>query len=191
MEAWYAPLKERILARLEAGESVLLGIDGPCAAGKTTLAGLLQAEFSCTVLHMDDFFLPPERKTKARLEMPGGNVDWERFYEEVLQRLSRGARQVTYRPYSCQSGALLPPVTAVQTPLTVVEGSYSLHPELRPCYGLTCMLRVSPEVQLDRLRRRDPALLDLFVQQWIPLEERYFSAFDLYRQCDLCLESKE
>ena len=45
---------------LEGEGPVIVAIDGPCAAGKTTLAGKLQAAYDCNLFHMDDFFLRPE-----------------------------------------------------------------------------------------------------------------------------------
>ena len=38
---------------------------------------------------MDDFFLRPEQRTKMRLAEIGGNVDYERFYREVLIPLKK------------------------------------------------------------------------------------------------------
>ena len=53
---------------------LLITIDGPCASGKTTLAGKLSAALSCDVLHTDDFVVPHARKTAERLSVPGGTV---------------------------------------------------------------------------------------------------------------------
>ena len=72
------------------GGRVLAALDGPCASGKTTLAGQAARQLGCPLVHMDDFFLPPARKTPARLAQPGGNVDWERVRDQVLAPLSRG-----------------------------------------------------------------------------------------------------
>ena len=78
------PLFARI-DRLTAERSrVLVAIEGGSASGKTTLGELLQNVYGCPVFHMDDFFLRPEQRTEARFTQPGGNVDRERFLEEVL-----------------------------------------------------------------------------------------------------------
>lgn len=83
----------------------LTAMDGPCATGKSTLGARLARLYSCPLFHMDDFFLPPERKTPERLAQPGGNVDYERFFAQVLSPLSRG-EPVLYQPYRCHSGTL-------------------------------------------------------------------------------------
>ena len=43
---------------------LILAIEGMCASGKTTLANTFIDKY--TVIHIDDFFLPPEKKTKER-----------------------------------------------------------------------------------------------------------------------------
>lgn len=88
----------------------LIAIDGRCAAGKTTLASLLQNEIGCTVFHMDDFFLRPEQRTPERLSTPGGNVDDERFLSEVLLPLKSGAEWIAFRAFDCSSMRLKPSV---------------------------------------------------------------------------------
>ena len=41
-------------------QRAVMAIDGRCAAGKTTLAHRLAANYAGAVIHMDDFFLPAE-----------------------------------------------------------------------------------------------------------------------------------
>ena len=91
-------------------DRVIVALDGFCTAGKTTLAARLSETYDCHVIHMDDFFLRPEQRTPQRLAEPGGNVDYERFSEEILIPLKEG-RPVTYRPYDCSAQALAQPVT--------------------------------------------------------------------------------
>lgn len=66
---------------------LILGIDGMCGAGKTSLAAFLSERYSCSVVHADDFFLPPELRTAERLSEPGGNIHYERLMEEVIRPL--------------------------------------------------------------------------------------------------------
>lgn len=79
-----------------------------------------------------------------------------------------------------------------QTPLTVVEGAYSLHPALAEAYDLTVFLRISPELQRERLLKRNgPDGAERFLSVWVPLENAYFAALDPARRCDLILEVTE
>lgn len=175
---------------LQQKGSAIIAIDGRCAAGKTTLARQLGEQFSCNVLHMDDFFLRPEQRTEARLQQAGGNVDHERFLSEVLLPLKAGA-PFAYRPYDCHTQSLQPPVEVTPTPLTIVEGSYSCHEALWEHYDLRIFLDVEKEVQLRRiLVRNGEEGAARFTALWIPLEEAYFSARDLRNRCELYLQGE-
>lgn len=181
-------LLQAIDERLPRLERLLLAIDGGSASGKTTLAALLAQRYGCPVFHMDDFFLRPEQRTPQRLAEPGGNVDRERFFSEVLQPLRQGG-PASYRRYDCQTGQLLPPVLRQAGQLNVIEGAYSMHPELSALYDLSVFLAVSPETQRRRILQREPAFKQqLFFQKWIPMENRYFQAFSIPERCDLCIE---
>ena len=100
----YDRLLTVIRALLDRQTRVIAAIDGRCGAGKSTLAAQLQAQLSCRVFHMDDFFLRPEQRTAARLAQPGENVDHERFLSEVLQPALRG-EAVVYRAGDGPGGA--------------------------------------------------------------------------------------
>lgn len=181
-------LLQAIDERLPRQERLLLAIDGGSASGKTMLAALLAQRYGCPVFHMDDFFLRPEQRTPQRLAEPGGNVDRERFFSEVLQPLRQG-RPLTYRRYDCQTGQFLPPVLRQAGQLNVIEGAYSMHPELSALYDLSVFLAVSPETQRRRILQREPAFKQqLFFQKWIPMENRYFQAFSIPERCDLRIE---
>lgn len=176
---------ERTNALLARQNRVLVAIDGRCGAGKTTLAAALQAELACPVIPMDAFFLRPEQRTSARLAEPGGNVDRERFYREVLLPLREG-NPFSYRPFDCRAGALEEPVWVPSGPVTLVEGSYSCHPLLRGAYDLRVFLSVEKTEQLARIRRRNgEACARRFADTWIPLEERYFAMTKTAECCEL------
>jgi len=181
----FLPVFETVDRLMAGGKPVVCAIDGYCASGKTTLAELMESVYDCSVFHMDDFFLPPDMKTAERLKIPGGNVHWERFREEVALPLSKGDR-VTFRRYDCGTGTLLPKKTVLPEKLSVVEGSYALHPELRGFYTLRIMLKLPYADRVERIRRRNgEELLKRFVKEWIPLENRYFEAFGVEKCCDI------
>ena len=167
-----------------------IAIDGRCASGKTTLAALLQKETDAVVFHMDDFFLRPDQRTKERLMQPGGNVDYERFTQEVLRPLERGGT-FSWRPFSCKEMALSDPVSVTPGRLVIVEGSYSCHPALWDFYDLRVFLSVDPKEQLARIRKRngEEALVN-FKNRWIPLEEQYFKAYRIRERCELAFEMR-
>ena len=167
------------LRPLWSRDHLLVGIDGCCGSGKTTLARTLAGLLSAPVVHMDDFYTPHARKTPERLSRPGGNADTERFLEEVLTPYIK-THHTVYRPYDCFRDCLSDPVELPDSHLVIIEGSYCLHPSLGQPYDLRFFLRIPPEAQQERILRRNGAeKLKVFLNRWIPLEEAYFSAFSL------------
>lgn len=163
---------------------LLIAIDGRCASGKTTLAATLQRRLGCCVIHMDDFFLRPEQRTRQRYETPGENVDHERFLTQVLLPLSKGQAAV-FRPFDCSTMQFGRPIRVEPSPIVVVEGSYSCHKDLFPYYDLTVFLSISPHRQMDRIITREgDDYARVFRDKWIPLEEAYFAARNLEDICD-------
>ena len=176
---------ERLLAE---GRCAFVAIDGPCASGKTVFAASLHERFGGNVLHMDDFFLRPEQRTPERFAEPGGNVDRERFEAEVLKPLAAG-KAVRYRPWDCHTGDFATSRSVEPAALTVVEGSYSMHPALRGYYDLTMCLIVDPSERLRRLEARNPRMLQRFIDEWIPLENRYFESTNTQGSADLLVDT--
>ena len=168
-------------------DRVTVVIDGFCTSGKTTLAGRLAEKYDCCVIHMDDFFLRPEQRTPERLAQPGGNVDYERFQQEVLLPLQTGL-PFSYRPYDCSSRTLAQPVAVEPKKLTVIEGTYSHH----PCFGsygdLRIFLTVCPDVQHQRILERPAFLQQRFFEEWIPMETRYFEHFSIPAKADMVID---
>ncbi|WP_137656740.1 uridine kinase family protein [Bifidobacterium moukalabense] len=176
---------ERLLTE---GRCAFVAIDGPCASGKTMFAARLHDRFGGNVLHMDDFFLRPEQRTPERFAEPGGNVDHERFEAEVLKPLAAG-EPVRYRPWDCRTGDFATSRIIEPAPLTVVEGSYSMHPALRGYYDLMICLAIDLTEQLRRLEARNPRMLRRFIDEWIPLENRYFELTDTQEGADLLIDT--
>lgn len=160
---------------------ILVAIDGQCASGKTTLARMLSQAYDCNVFHMDDFFLQPGQRTKERLAEAGGNVDYERFRQEVIAPLLAG-EPVAYREYDCQTGTLKTPVAVPVKRLNIIEGAYSCHPYFGACYQLKYCLRIGKEEQRSRILARNGAgMLERFEREWIPMENTYLKTFGI---CD-------
>ncbi len=184
----YLPLLAAIDRGLKKG-ALTLAIEGGSAGGKSTLAGFLHQLYDCTLFHMDDFFLRQEQRTPARLAEPGGNVDRERFLEEVLRPL-RSGNAITYRPYDCSTRHFSSPITVMPKPLTVIEGAYSMHPELAGYYDLSAFLEIDPTLQRSRIQKRNsPQMAERFFKEWIPLECLYFEKLKVKERCSFIIKS--
>ena len=186
MEKKFAAVKQRIDALLERKDHVTVAIDGKCTSGKTTLAARLAQSYDCNVFHMDDFFLRPEQRTPERFAETGGNVDYERFREELLLPLLSGMA-FSYRPFDCRTFTLSAPVSVAPKKLNIVEGTYSHHPYFGSPYDLRILLTVDEQTQRQRILSRPPFLHQRFFDAWIPMENRYFDGFPIFNSADLIL----
>ena len=72
-------IAQLLLTEIKQRSTLVLAIDGRCAAGKTTLAARLAELCDCNVIHMDHFFLCSKQNTMERLQQAGGNMDYVRF----------------------------------------------------------------------------------------------------------------
>lgn len=171
-------------------KTILIAIDGKCASGKTTLGSYLRNEFDANLFHMDDFFLQPHQRTAKRLSETGGNVDYERFKEEVLEAVLKG-RTVSYQRYDCKTQALEAPESISPKQLNIIEGSYSQHLFFGDVYDLRVFMEINPEKQIENIRKRNgEEKLKDFTARWIPKEEAYFRTFRIKEKSDIIIEWK-
>lgn len=172
-------------------DPVLVAIDGKCASGKTTLGYYLQQIFDCNLFHMDDFFLQAHQRTKERLEEPGGNVDYERFKAEVLMPLLE-KKPVKYRTFNCSLLRIDKEYDISPRRLNIIEGSYSQHPYFENPYDLRVFMDIDTKAQTDNIRKRNGEDgLEIFLNKWIPMENRYFDYFKVRENSQIVIEWKE
>lgn len=187
----YNKIFEVIEKLLEEKDTAVVAIDGGSAAGKTTLAQLLVEKYNCGVFHMDDFFLPIARRKEGWKEEPAGNIDKERFLEEVLLPISRG-EDVEYHKFDCMRQEISESVEVKFNKLCIVEGAYSTHPSFENYYDLKIFLDVNPDVQKNRISKRNtPDKQEMFYTIWVPLEKKYFETFSIKEKCDIVVTIDE
>lgn len=184
----------KVLQKIEQGmretdkRPYVVAIDGMSGSGKTTLAGMIQEKYAeSNVFHMDDYFLQPHQRTKERLAEVGGNVDYERFRDEIIESL--GDREgLVYRAYDCSTQTLGKEIHVSWSPLVIIEGAYSQHPYFGDVYDFRIFCEVSKEEQLSRIRERNgEVMLERFVNEWIPKENAYFEKYRIKEESELVL----
>ena len=179
-------LQSAIDRLLKRQDRVIVAIDGKCTSGKTTMASKLAQIYDCNVFHMDDFFLRPEQRTPERFAEVGGNVDYERFREEVLLPLESG-KAFSYRPFDCSTFTIAPPVAVTPKKLNIIEGTYSHHPYFGNPYDLKILMTVDEDTQRQRILERPAFLHKRFFEEWIPMENRYFNMLLFSDRIDITL----
>ena len=178
---------------------LVIAIDGMAAAGKTTAALNLQQEIAnecgfvtkeeiaqkIKIIHMDDFFLPGELRTEARLNEAGGNVHYERFKEEVAMNLQKNC-EFEYRIFDCHvMDYVRSEKIDALTEVVIVEGAYSLHPYFGKYYDQSIFYETDVKTQKERILQRNGAKQwEMFKTRWIPMEMRYFEKFGIREKCD-------
>lgn len=135
---------------------------------------------------MDDFFLQPFQRTAARLNEPGGNIDYERFKETVIVPLQH-QESVKYQRFDCSKMALEAHVELIPySRFNVIEGTYSMHPYFGMFYDFTIALNVSDDIQAKRILMRNGEMMyEKFKKIWIPLENKYFNQYNIFNVADL------
>ncbi len=182
------PMLIDIYRKVAEKGSAILALDGFCASGKTTLAKRLANIFDARVIHMDDFFLPLEKRTPERFAEAGGNVDYERFYDEVVTHLSN--ESLTYGVFDCTEMKVTHQSTLAQTPVTIIEGAYAMHPHFGMYADtLVFMETDSSEQQKRILARNGEEKLTRFVKRWIPFEQKYEKTFAIRQKCAYLIQT--
>lgn len=176
------------MAKLSGMDGVkVLAIDGRSAAGKSTLAEALSKITGAGLIHMDDFFLPPQLRTKERLEEAGGNVHYERFQEEVLTNI-KNPNKFSYQRFDCSIMDYNLCREVAEGNWRIVEGSYSCHPILGEYMELCVFCDVSAEEQRRRIRQRNGVeKAKVFEAKWIPMEEYYFRTMQIKERANLII----
>lgn len=183
------PLCAAIDRHMAQNPRTIVALDGPCAAGKSTIGALLSQLYGCPLVHMDDFFLPQTQKTPARLSQAGGNIDAERFLTQVLLPVSCG-KPAKYQPYHCHTDDFGEWLEVPPSALTIIEGVYALRPDLQPYYSICCYIDAPWTIRRERLLKRcGEDGLARFEALWIPLEQQYFETFQIESHCPIKIKA--
>ncbi len=165
-------MEQEIIRIIEnASERLVIAIDGKCASGKTTLAEKIKGKTRCVVVHMDDFFMPKEKRT----DLIGGNIDFERLINDVLLPFKKGEK-IIYKPFLCKVQALGEERVIEKENVILLEGTYSTHEKLKCYIDHSFFMDIEKEEQLERIKKRNPQNFEDFVNIWLVREEEYFKA---------------
>ena len=182
----YQNLYLKIENLMQKKSFVSIAIDGGAASGKTTLAEILSKKYHSPIVHTDDFFLRPEQRTSERFAEAGGNFDRERFLKEVVPHINN-KEAFSYQIFDCSKMALGAYREIPNSPLIIIEGSYSHHPAFSDIFDLRVFLSVSEEGRRKRILARNGEKSEMFFTRWIPLENRYFDAFSIREKADIII----
>lgn len=176
----YRDIIEHIHQLSENEEHIIIAIDGKSASGKTTFAKTLGIVFDANVIHMDDFYLP---KDHQKPEQNPSHMNIESV-KEVLKQISN-KEQISYQKFDCKVQELTEHIKIKNKKITIVEGAYSMHPELESFYSLKIFAHVSKTKQVMRIIKRNGfKRMIKFMTSWIPRENRYFKKYKITKSAD-------
>lgn len=173
----------------------VIGIDGLGGAGKSTevrsLKKRLQNEnYSCTVIHIDDFIHPRHvRYDESKEEWDCYyNIQWRYDYlvEEVLEPIKRGEGIDKFieiynkeRDFYDLQRMCIPQGTVV-----ILEGIFIQRKEIKNYLDYIIYINVSQETRLKRVLERDGYIGDSndikgkYERRYFPAEEKYTEEYD-------------
>ena len=179
-------MEHKIKSLLKEKKCIVIAIDGMSGAGKTTYANQLALKLNANLIHMDDFFLPTNLKTEKRLQMPGGNIHYERFQTEIIDHLNE---DIHYQRWDCDEKKFTPSISLKKKNVLIIEGVYALHPSFGKYYDLSIFMKIDDNTQIKRISSRNPSKAKQFFSEWIPLENKYFKEFEIEKNCDFIIDT--
>ena len=157
----------------------IFALEGKCASGKTTISNNLKNH---TIIDVDDFFLKQDKKTHERLNEVGGNIDYD-LYLECIKKI-RPNKTITYTIFDCMTQSYKEKTIKIQNNVLLV-GVYSYHPIVRQYIDKLCYLIVNEQEQYERLKTR--TMFNRFINEWVPLENKYYGSFDFLGNADIII----
>ncbi len=162
-------------------EFSIIALEGKCASGKSTLTSKLIND-DITIISCDDFFLPEISKTKERMQEIGGNIDYEAI-KALLQKIKPNST-LKYQIFDCRIQSYITKTVNIKK-IVILEGVYSYHQSFRNLIDYLIFLTINNEEQNKRLKKRE--LYERFINEWIPLENKYYDSFDFIANADLLI----
>ncbi|MEU7820991.1 uridylate kinase [Catellatospora sp. NPDC049133] len=203
-----AVLADSLLERREPGR-LRVAIDGPDAAGKTTLAddlaALIGPRRQVIRLGIDRFHHPEAVRRRRGPLSPEGfyldSFDHEAIVDGVLRPLGPDG-DGWYRPavfdYRSDRAVNVAPQEAAAGAVLLFDGVFLLRPELRDFWDISVYLHADPEVALARARVRDlpvfgsvEAVEERYRCRYLPGQELYRAEADPLRRADVVLDTND
>lgn len=164
---------ESIVTTIENGErrgkfGQIIAIDGAAGAGKTTLAGKLQAAFShlnVDVIHMDDLYDGWENALTPNLS---------KILEIGIAKPVFEGKSYEYRKYDWLSGKYADLKRYPHPELLILEGVGSGQKAVRKYLDQLIWIDIDAEAGLNRVLRRDGDYIETHMRVWQMRESDHF-----------------
>jgi uridine kinase len=196
-----------LLLERERPHPLRVAIDGPDAAGKTTLGDELAEHLAgkrpVIRAGIDDFHNPREYRLRRGADSPEGyyldSFDYEALREALLDPLGPGGsgryRRATF-DYRTDEKVAAPEEQAPPGTILLFDGVFLLRPELRPFWDFSIFVHVDFDEIVRRAEARDRELMggaeavrERYRNRYIPGQELYFSSCAPQEVADVVLDN--
>jgi uridine kinase len=182
---------------------LLVGVDGQGGAGKSTLARALSnalAERS-VVVEGDDFYSDIDWDERALFEPADAyerNFDWQRLRDQVLLPVRQAARTLRYQRYDWDQTRMGGWIEMPMPGVVIVEGVYSLRPQLRDLLDVKAFVDASAVERLSRMRARHAGYqrelqvrADAWIERWEAAEQFYLAQTKPRNSADIAIDGED
>lgn len=184
-----------VVARLEADlPSTGRQLDGIGGSGKTLFASNLAARVTSravVILHVDDFFNPPEVRHARGRHSPEGfwldTYDYNALIENALEPLRAGREQYRAAPAAPHS-------TATEDALVLVEGTFLLRDLLLGYWNSSVYLSVPFAVAAARMAERGTvtdAIEDPRIDSYFGAQRLYFLQASPWKRASIVVDNTD
>ena len=195
----------RALDALHPHQRVLVAVDGPDAAGKTTLADAVAESMTRPVVRVciDDWHRPRAARLARGPESPEGyyrdSFDLTLLATDCLTAFRDGCHSIRTRAFDHRAdGPLETHEVAADDAALLVDGVFLLRPELRDHWDLAIYVHVPEETTLLRALRRDRSEFGSEADLRLRYQRRYLPGQALYRaeadplaRCDVLIDNTD
>lgn len=171
-------------------DEYILLIDGMCGSGKTSLAKYLKDNLDLNVVSIDNYYLPFEKRKDDWFELSGGNIDYERLINEVINPYLN-KEDINLKRYNPHKEIFEDLGNLKYKPRLIIEGSYSFMDILSKYSTYRVFLKCSNERQKERLILREKDNYINFENKWIKKENLYFKDKDPEGMADYIIDTSD
>jgi len=169
-----------LVERFRAGRGaapIIVAIDGGGGAGKSTLAdGIRDTIEDVAIIRCDDFYRRLRDFHASSFDAREAYetyFDWRRLRDDALVPL-RSGKPARYQRYDWSSDRLAEWIETAPREVVVVEGVYSMRPELRAMLDAGIFVETPRERRLRRMLARGHNAGN-WIEPWMAAEDWYFA----------------
>jgi phosphoribulokinase len=173
---------------------VVVGVDGQGGSGKSTFSRELTEALPVTtwIVPGDDFYSDVSASEKALMSPEEGYekyFDVDRLKSQVLTGVRDGSATLRYQRYDWEAEALGDWREVPMPEVVVVEGVYTLRPELRDAFDITVFLCTRRETRIARQVARGENST-FWIERWMAAEDFYVAVKGPWEWVDFLVEGE-